>query len=333
MSDFSKLIKGMGIWRKYLFLLLLRAPFDAARTWMLANLLRTVFHCLETDGIGLLPGTCVVYGLICALMFLYNGVVWSNYAAFAAKTEVQLRKNMFDKILNMPLKRVDNRLSGEWITRLNSDIQAVFTMMNGPLNIPHLTVAVINTMLSSLLLFRSSRLFLGVTWAFLSLQLFMNYQIVLKAVPKLKEEAQNAMAENTSAIKPLITDADMILVYNAREMMMKNCEENSRKLMKINRKIHVRSALSDMGMRLFGIGGYLVILLAGYGFISDGAMAFSDVVYCFQVRGSVMAGMFMLVTCLNNLKMNAVCVQRVCDTMSVSEKNMLAYSASGEWRS
>lgn len=315
MSDFCKLIKGMGVWRKYLFLLFFRAPFDAVRTWMTAKLLQSVFRCLETDQAGSLMEICVVYGLICAILFLYNGVVWSQYAAFAAGTEVRLQKKMFNKILSLSLSRVDNRLSGEWLTRLNSDIQAAFTMMNGPLNIPHLTVAVINTMLSSLLMLKSSLLLLGITWVFIFLQLFINYKTVFAAVPKLKEESQNAMAENTSAIKPLITEADTILIYDAGELMMQTCDRNSRKLMKINMKIHVRSALSDMGMRLFGIGGYLMILLVGYGFISDGTMAFSDVVYCFQVRGSIMAGMFMLVTCLNNLRANSVCIKRVCDTL------------------
>lgn len=315
MSDFGKLIREMGVWRKYLFLLVLRAPFDAIRAWMLASLMRSVFRCLEADNTDTLLEICIVYGLLCMMLFIYNGVVWSNYAAFAARTEVQLQQKIFHKILGLPLKRVDSRFSGEWITRLNSDIQAAFTMMNGPLNIPHLTVAVINTMLSSFLLFKSSLLFLAVTWAFILLQLFVNYKTVLETVPKLKEESQNAMAENTSAIKPLITEADTILLYDAEEMMMKKCEENSRELMKTNMKIHIRSALSDAGMRLFGIGGYLVILLMGYGFISDGTMAFSDVVYCFQVRGSVMAGVLMLVTCFNNLKANSVCVKRVYDIL------------------
>lgn len=315
MSDFSRLIKKMDIWRKYLFLLLLRSPFDAVRTWMLANLIQSVFRCLETDHAGSLPKICVVYGLICAMLFLYNGVVWSQYAAFAAGTEVWLQKKLLDKILSLPSKQVDSHFSGEWITRLNSDIQAAFTMMNGSLNIPHLTTAIINTMLSSLMMLKNSLLFLGITWIFIFLQLFINDRTVLMAIPKLKEESQNAMAENTSAIKPLITEADAILLYDAGELMMRTCDRNSRKLMKINMKIHVRSALSDVGMHLTGIGGYLVILLVGYGFISDGMMAFSDVVYCFQVRGSIMAGVFMFVTCLNNLKANSVCVKRVCDTL------------------
>ena len=315
MSDFGRLIRRMGIHRKYIFLLLLRSPFDAFKTWMYASLMKLVFLCLETGESDTLVKICVIYGLISAMLFLYNGTIWSIYAAFSAKAEVWLQKAMLEKILALPLKRVNRGFSGEWITKLNSDINAAFTMMSGPMNIPHLVVAVINTMLSSFLMFRSSLFFLGVTWIFALLQLFVNNKIVIRSIPELKEKSQKAMSENTSAIKPLITEAETILLYDAGEMMLKKCEENSRKLMRINMKMHVRKAWSDVSMRVFGIGGYLLILFMGFGFIYKGIMTFSDVVYCFQIRGSILAGMFMLITCINNLKANSVCIKRVNDTI------------------
>lgn len=321
MNELWRLIKGMGIQRKYIILLLLRSPFDALRTWMLAGLMKSVFLFLET-GSGFadsLPKICVVYGLISTMLFVYNGVIWSMYAAFSAKAEALLQKKMFQKILGLTLKQADSRFSGEWITKLNSDIQAAVTMMNGPLNIPHLAVAVINTLLSIFLMLRSSLLFLGVSWIFILAQLYFNYKIVLAPLPKLKEAAQNAMSESTSSIKPLITDADAILLYDAGGLMMKKCDESSRKLMRINMKMNVRNALSDTGMHLFGIAGYLVILFTGYGFVCSGTMALSDVVYSFQVRGSMIAGVSMFITCLNHIKANSVCVKRIHDTLAEQE--------------
>lgn len=315
MSDFVKLTKRMRIRRKYIFLLLLRAPFDALRTWMLANLMKSVFFCLETKNLEQLTEICMVYCLICALLFIYNGTVWSHYAAFSAKTEVRLQNEMLKKILGLPLKRIESRFSGEWVTKLNSDIQAAFTMMNGPMNIPHMIIAVINVMLSVFLMQKSSALLLGMTCVFFLPQLFMNYEIVVKFIPKLKEQSLNAMSENTSVIKPLIADADVILLYNAGSLMMKKCDETSRKLMKINMKMHVRNAISDVAMRLLGFGGYFIILLTGYRLMYEGTMYFSDMVYCFQVRGSILAGMSMLITCFNNIKTNSVCIKRINDTL------------------
>lgn len=42
----------------------------------------------EAEG---LPEICVSYGILCALLFCYNGTVWSLYAAFAARAEAALR--------------------------------------------------------------------------------------------------------------------------------------------------------------------------------------------------------------------------------------------------
>lgn len=325
MSDFCRLIKRMGIRRRYVILLLLRSPFDALRTWMLARLMKSVFRCLEADAcaagqvnpgiFGSLPVICIIYGLISTLLFVYNGIIWSAYAAFSARAEVWLQGKMLERILALPLKRVDDHFSGEWITKLNSDIQAAFMMMNGPMNIPHLAVSVINTMLASFLMFRSSLLLLGVTWLFVLVQLSVNYKVVLEPTPGLREASLKAMSQSTSAIIPLITEADVILLYDAGELMLRSCEESSRELLKSNMRLHMRKALNDAVMRLLGIGGYLTILLIGYGFIDRGAMAFSDVVYCFQVRGSVIAGTSMLVVCLNNLKANSVCVRRINETL------------------
>ena len=59
-GDFKRLIKRMGIGRRYVLLLLLRAPFDGARAWMLAALMKSVFRCLEAGEAEGLPGICVM---------------------------------------------------------------------------------------------------------------------------------------------------------------------------------------------------------------------------------------------------------------------------------
>ncbi|MBD5482803.1 MAG: ABC transporter ATP-binding protein [Lachnospiraceae bacterium] len=311
MSDLFGLIKRMGSLRKYVFLLLLRSPFDALRTWMLANLMKTTFHCLETNDADRLFAECMTYGLICALMFFYNGTIWSIYAAFSVKLEAGLQKAMIQKIMSMPYQQVESHFSGEWITKLNSDIQEACMMMNGPLNIPHAVVAVINTILSSFLICRSSFLLFCITWLLMIPYLFLNDQIVLKEMPNLKEESQRVMAESTSAIKPLITEAESILIYDAGGLMMQKCEKSSLKLMKVNQNMHRRNALSGAVIRLFGCGGYFVILMIGYDSILAGRMSFADVVYCIQARSAILAGMFMLITSINNIKTRSVCVRRI----------------------
>lgn len=313
MSDFFRLINKLGILRKYIILLILRSPFDAARTWMLAGLMRSFFSCIETGLSEKLLTLGAVYGLICALLFLYNGTIWSIYAAFAAKVEAFLQKKVIEKILSMPLRRIDSSCNGDWLTRLNSDIQTAIVIMNAPVNVPHLVVATINTLVASLLLLECNIiLFLGVCVSILP-YLFINYRIVLKRVPELKRESINAISENTASIEPLITEGDAILIYEAENLMLKRCEESSQRLMRINMRIHVRKAISDALGRIFGSCGYLGILMIGYIMISKGAIVFPDVVYSLQIRYSMIMAMTLLIDSWNNIRINSVCVKRLND--------------------
>jgi len=312
-NDFQKLVKKIGNGRKYLFLLILRAPFDALRTWMLASLMKAVFLCLETQKADRIFAICVIFGLLCAVLFFYNGTIWSIYAAFSAKVEIRIQRGLLDKLFGLSLRKVESHLGGEWLTRINGDVQSAVMMMNGPMNMPHLVVAILNTVLSSVLMLGNSVPLFGVTMLFIIPHLWLNYKVVLKKIPRLKEEAQNALAENTASIKPLITEAEAIWIYKAEELLMRQCEESSGRLMRINRKIHMRNAISNVLMRLFGLGGYLAVLLLGYSYVYRDTMTFSDVVYCFQIRGSIIGGIFMLIVCMSNIKANGVCAKRIND--------------------
>lgn len=311
MNEFSQLMKKMGILRKYIFLLILRSPFDALRACMLANLMKDVFLCLEAFDGNRLRVVCITYGLICALLFFYNGTVWSFYAAFSAKVEAGLQRILLRKLMGMPLKRVDGCFGAEWITKLNSDVQAVNMMMSGPLNLPHAAVSIINTMLSSFLMLGSSRLLFAVIWVFILPHLFINYGIVLKIAPEWKKKAQEAVADSTSAVKPLVTEAEIILLYDAGDLIMEKYQESSRRLMRLNLSMHMRNALSSAILRLFGCGGFFVMLAVGYILVLRGMMSFAEVMYCLQVRLSVLAGIFMLFGSINNIKANLVCAKRI----------------------
>ncbi len=316
MNDMFALLKRIRTLRKYLFLLLLRAPFDTVRAWMLANLMRSTFRLIEEGNAAGLLTECVLYGLLCAGLFFYNGMVWSCYAAFAAKIEVVLQRMMFARFLCFSFEETEGRAGGEWITRLNSDIHAAFLMLNGPLNMPHLAVSVLNVAVSSLLLGNASVPVFLITWLFLLPYPVLNKKIVTQRLPDLKQKAQNALAKNTSAISPMITEADTIVIYDAGKLLMRECELSSRKLLRINMEMHVRKAVSAGLLQILGLGGYLVLLFTGTVMITDGEMTFAGLTYSFQLRGSVIGAVLMLVTCVNNIKTNAVCARRVNDTLN-----------------
>lgn len=316
MNDLYNLIKRLGALRKYIFLLILRSPFDALRAWMMACLMKSTFRCIETGNLEKLLLECIIYGLICGGLFFYNGTIWSIYVAFAAEVEVKLQKMMLYKMMNTSLEKIEGCFSSQWITRLNSDVHGAFVLLNGSFNIPHAVVSAINLTLSSVLLCRSSVWLFLVTWGFILPHLLLNRKVVLKRLPGLKEDSQNALSECTSAIIPLITEIDTILIYDAGNLMMNICENSSRKLMKINVNMHMRNAFSSAVLQVLGLGGYLVIMLLGFKSIYKGTMSFADITFLFQLRGSLMAAVLMLIMCVNNMKANSVCVKRINNTFN-----------------
>lgn len=56
---------------------------------------------------------------------------------------------------------------------------------------------------------------------------------------------------------------------------------------------------------------FLADTMAGYDLILGGRMSFSEVLYCIQVRGGILAGMSMLIVSANNIRTNAVCIRRI----------------------
>ena len=116
-------------------------------------------------------------------------------------------------------------------------------------------------------------------------------------------------------IKSLVTEAELILLYDAEELMMEKYQESSRRLMRLNLSMHLRNALSRASLRLFGCGGFFVMLAVGYTLVLRGRMPLAEVMYCLQVRQSILAGMFMLFSSMNNIKANSVCAERVNDAL------------------
>lgn len=282
----------------------------------MACLMKSTFLCIETGNLEKLLSECIIYGLICGGLFFYNGTIWSIYAAFATEIEAKLQKMMLCKMMKTSLRKMGSLFSGEWITRLNSDVHGAFVLLNGSLNIPHAVVSVINLTLSSVLLCRSSVQLFLVTWCFILPHLLLNRRIVLNHLPKLKEDSQNALSECTSAIKPLITEVETILIYDAGNLMINDCEKCSRKLMKINVNMHIRNAFSNAVLQVLGLGGYLVIMFWGFNSIHKGTISFADLTFSFQLRGSLVAAVLMLTMCVNNIKANLICVKRVNNTFN-----------------
>jgi ABC-type multidrug transport system fused ATPase/permease subunit len=318
MRDLRELFHLTGGFRRFTILLILRCPFDAFHTFVQANFLYYAFNVVNQNSLPDLYLTCLLYGVGCFLLFLYNGTVWIFYAAFFTKWTAAIRGKLFGHVSRLSLKQIEGKLSGDWITRLNADVYSATAVIGQPLHLPHAACGAVNLSVSSIVLFLMNPEVYGLSMLFIIPQVLISRFFIAKPMPGLYRKSLENTAQNTVDMNALITCADTAILYDAQEFLLHNFEKSSLRLRKINMKMRRRFALQNGVMPVFGLGGYLIILLIGGIWISAGEITFGGLTAAFQYRGDILTGAMMLSASLMNIRASLAGAKRLNETMQIS---------------
>ena len=318
LDEYIKLLRAIGKGWTFLFLLILRAPFDIASTIINAMFLQYAFDAVNQGDAAWLAYVCMMFGFASLCLFLYNGVVWSIYAPFAARMEGMLRMKLYNKILSFSYMRVEATTRGEWLTRLNADVEMPFSRA---VHLPHAACAIFNIIVSAIILWLINPAVFGWVIAFTAPHIAVSQLLVARAMPGLSKKSLEATAVNTEALAAFITCSDIAALYDGHGYLMKKFELSSKELLKANMRIRARNALNaGIGGPLFGLGGYLTLLLVCSGWIADGHITFGGLTAAFTYRGGVLAGALMLVNCIASIQSSMAGIRRMNDVLSEAEE-------------
>jgi len=134
-------------------------------------------------------------------------------------------------------------------------------------------------------------------------------------MPGLNKKSLEAAAANTDDLNTLITCADIAALHDGQDYFLKRFEESSMGLLCANMKMRARNALNAGILPLFGLGGYLTMLIVGSGWIADGRLTFGDLTAAFQFRGGVLLGSFALIGSLISIQANMAGVRRLNEVL------------------
>ncbi len=315
LRDIVKIVKTANCGARFLTLLLFRSPFNILSTLINARFLQRAFNAAQIKDERGLFVACAIFGASCILLFLYNGTLWIVYSAFVVRMEKRLREILFKKISSFSYGRVQRTTSGEWFTLLNSDVQMPFSQ---PMHLPHAACGLVNLVVSSIILFSSSPAIFGLVILFVVPHLAANRLLITKKMPELKKRALEATARNTGELEALITCSDAIHIYDARDYLLDRFRDSSKRLIWANMKIHVRNALSSAILPVFGLGGYLTLLIVYSEYLSQGGMTFGELTALFQLRGGVLMGSMMLINSLISINISRAGIRRLNAVMEES---------------
>ena len=307
-----KILKITGYAKTFILLILLRSPVDILFTWTQARFLQHAFDAVGSADKTGLTAACLFFGIATLFVFLYNGTVRMFFAPFCVRMERRLRVILYNKIASYSYEKLESLRRGEWLTRLNTDVQKPFSQ---PVHIPNAACAVVNISVSAIILWNMNADMFGWVMLFVVPHIVANQWLFARGMPELHKKSLEATAKNTGELNALITCADVAALYDGHEYLLKRFERSSLDLMRANMNIIKKNALSSAILPLFGLSGYLILLIISSGWIASGHLTFGDLTAAFQYRGGVLVGSLMLINCLIAIQASMAGIRRLNETL------------------
>jgi ABC-type multidrug transport system fused ATPase/permease subunit len=320
LRDYFKILRTTGGGWTYALLILLRSPVDFLFTWTQASFLQRAFNSVEqTDGAGL-KYACLFFGIATIIVFLFNGTVWMFFAPFCVRMERNLRVKLYDKISSFSYEKIESLPHSDWLTRLNTDVQMPFSQPN---HFPSAVCSIVNITVSAIFLWSVNPSIFGWVILFVVPHIIVSQLLVARAMPDLNKKSLEATAKNTGELTAFITCADVAALYDGQSYLLKRFEQSSLNLLRAKMKIIKRNSLGAAILPLFGLGGFLLLLIISSGLIANGNFTFGDLTAAFQYRGGVLIGSLTLINCLIAIQASMAGIRRLNETMS--EKTEVQY--------
>lgn len=314
-KEFLKFFWFAQIGGDFLLLLLLRCPFDFLFSAYHANLMKRMFDAIEAKSERQLIWTFFLFLLAALLLFLYNGTIWVFFSKYIARLGARVRIKLFEKITSLSYRTVSEQSAGEWVTLMNSDTEIAVNVIGGVMNTPHGAVALTSVLLSAIVLAVLDWKIFLLSLCFIIPHFCFSLVRLVKPMTGLKEQSQQELANLTAWIAPVIESNEVIQLYGAEEFLRSKIEENSLRLRANQMKIHRKNAINNSLMPLFGVSGYLAMLLFGARQIRQQECSFGDLTKKIQYRGSYVAGVVVVLRCFMNIRTNFAGVKRVNDVI------------------
>ena len=318
-KSLSQLFQRMGGALTYGFLLLLRSPVDTVLCIINALFLRNVFQTIEAGNERGLFVSCAVFGVANLCLFLYNGTLWGKFAVFSAKLVGKLKQFLFESMLRLPMERIEEKTTGAWLTRLNSDVTMTLNLLTGALNLPHLVFATVRVAVTAVLFGRISLLLLSVELAVLVPHVLLRQGFVVRPMELLAGEAQETMEQATVYLETTVECGDTIRLYEAEELLLARYRESSLSIVKARLSSNVRKTLGELLQMLLSRGGYLLLFCLGCEMISTGELDFGTLTEAFQYRGGMLMGSMMWLNSFAEVRKNSVGLKRMEEIYGTEE--------------
>lgn len=307
-----RLLKRLGLWKSFIVIMLLRAPFDFLNAVLGANMLESFIRLIENGEEDRLLSNFWIFLLFTVLLFSYNVTVWSTISvSFEMRFQRVTRMKMLSIMLQSTQQDMERYSAGDWISRLCTDVDKLMDYMMSPVNFMHGLIATVNLVFSSVVLLVINGKLLAAALIVMVPFFIISSVILIRKIPYFRLKSRESYARYTNWMEPIITAGDAINVFEGQELVLQKVRETSEKIMRDNMKAHKRSAWSSFFQIFSGNLGYLLLLIMGNGMMGKEIGDFARLTKITQYRGEMMRSVMIVNTCLNRMRTNLAGAVRV----------------------
>ena len=313
-----KILKETGMTKDFILVMVLRAPFDFINAVLASNMLESFIRLIERKEEGQLLPTFGMFLLFTIILFGYNMFVW---AFVTMKINIRfikkLRMRVYKSLLSRTGQEMEELSAGDWISRMNSDIDKTDLYLVGPLNFVHLLNSAVNMTLSGVVLFILNRTMFAAALIITLPFFFLSSVVIIRKIPMFKKKSREHYAKFTNWMEPAVAASESIRIFDGEELVKAKVEEESLEIMKNNMKAHRRTALA-CGINTFsGMTGYLLLLFLGNSMMGKELEDFARMMKITQYRGEMMKSVMMMNNSIGRMKTNLPAAERVEEVLSI----------------
>ena len=223
-----KIIRDLGLKNEFARVMVLRSPFDFLSAVLNANMLESFIRIMERGEGESLSNAFWKFLIFSMLLFGYNATIW---ATISIKTDMmfhkRLRLRLMDSMLSRTEQEMDRLSAGDWITRLNMDVDKTADYITCPFNFMHAMIASVNLILSSVILvFLNPKLFTVTVLVMIPFFILSSF-VIIRKIPYYRRKAQESQAEYTNWMEPIVDAGDAITIFDGEEIVLREVEEKS----------------------------------------------------------------------------------------------------------
>lgn len=233
--------------------------------------------------------------------------VFTNIASFNYSND--MRKDLFNRIINLSFEQTDNFTTGSLVTRLTNDVTQVTNIVSMSMRMMIRTL--MQFAMGIYFLIKISPLFKPVLYVALPLMLVIMIFFLIKIAP-LFGKVQERVDDVNAVVQENVTGARVVKAYTAEEKENKRFKKANDNLFNINWKIFKMMAFLSPFINIIFCSAMVAILyIGGYEITHGGALQIGELSAAITYISTILNGFLMLAMFFQSIVRGVASIKRL----------------------